>query len=58
MKKLSLKDQEELLYVLSNSIKPKLFVKPGETFIIETESAFSGQIRKESDKRDLKKDSV
>lgn len=55
LKKLSLKDQGELYYVLSNSIKPKLFVKPGETFIIETEDAFSGQIRKEGDRRDLKK---
>ncbi len=55
MKRLSLKDQGELLYVLSSSIKPKLFVKPGETFIIETEDAFSGQIRKEGDRRDLKK---
>jgi len=55
MKRLSLKDQGELYYILSASIKPKLFVKPGETFIIETEDAFSGQIRKEGDRRDLEK---
>ncbi len=55
MKRLSLKDQGELLYTISAQNKPRLFVDSGETFCIETEDAFSGQIRKEGDLRDLRK---
>lgn len=55
MKRLSLKDQGELLYTISAQNKPRLSVDSGETFCMETEDAFSGQVRKEGDQRDLKK---
>lgn len=55
MKRLSLKDQGDLLYTISSQHKPRLFVNSGETFCVETEDAFSGQIRKEGDLRDLKR---
>jgi amidase len=55
LKRLSLKDQGKLLYTISAQNKPRLFVDPGETFSVETEDAFSGQIRKEGDARDVKK---
>lgn len=55
MKRLSLKDQGELLYTISARHKPRLFVDPGETFCVETEDAFSGQVRKDGDQRDLTK---
>jgi len=55
MKTLSLKDQGELLYSISSSNSPRLFIEPGETINVETEDAFSGQIRKEGDTRDFTK---
>jgi amidase len=53
LKRLSLKDQGALLYTISAQNKPRLYVEPGEIFSVETEDAFSGQIRKEGDMRDL-----
>jgi acetamidase/formamidase len=55
MKRLSLKKQEDLCYTISPFNKPKLKVNAGETIVIETEDAWSGQIRKLSDRRDYKK---
>jgi len=53
LKRLSLKEQGSLLYTISAQHKPRLCVDPGETFSVETEDAFSGQIRKDGDRRDL-----
>jgi acetamidase/formamidase len=55
LKKLTLVDQGKLYYAISPLNKPTLRIDPGETISIETEDAFSGQIRKESDRRDLTK---
>ena len=55
MKNLTLEGQGELCYTISALNKPKLFIDPGETVNIETEDAFSGQVRKESDRRDVTK---
>lgn len=55
MKKLTLKDQGTLHYTLSPFHKPTLVVSPGETVVVETEDAFSGQIRKPGDRRDKEK---
>jgi amidase len=55
LKKLSLKEQGALLYTISAQNKPRLYVERGETFSVETEDAFSGQIRKDGDMRDLTK---
>ena len=55
LKMLTLKDQGDLCYTISSSNKPRLTVEPGETAGIETEDAFSGQIRKEGDRRDFSK---
>jgi len=53
MKKLSLQLQGKLRYTMSPFHRPTLTIKPGETVVLETEDAFSGQIRTEKDKRDL-----
>ena len=53
MKKLSLQLQEKLHYTMSPFHSPTLTIKPGETVMLETEDAFSVQIRTEKDKRDL-----
>ena len=44
-----------LKYVLSPLDEPVIRVKPGETIILETEDACSGQIRKKGDYRDREK---
>lgn len=46
LKKLTLKDQKRFYYVLSAKNEPTLTIELGETIVIETEDAFSGQIRK------------
>ena len=48
MKRVS-RDPEKFRYVFSNKFKPVLEVKPGEEFILETEDAFGGKLRKETD---------
>jgi len=55
VKTLTLKDQKTLHYTLSPFHQPTLEVRPGETVIVETEDAFSGQIRKPGDTRDTEK---
>jgi amidase len=42
----------ELHYEFSRHLKPAVTVEPGDTVIVETEDAFSGQIRTEGDRRD------
>lgn len=54
VKRLTLAQQGRLHYALSPFNEPKLTVKPGETVVVETEDAFSGQIRSEKDRRDMK----
>lgn len=44
-----------LVYEFSRHLPPRLEVEPGERFIVETEDAFSGQIRRDSDRRDKSK---
>ena len=48
-------DQGEFCYTISPHNKPRLAMDPGEEVVVETEDAFSGQIRKEGDRRDLQK---
>ena len=55
MKRLALKDQKTLHYTPSPFHKPTLVVSSGETVVVETEDAFSGQIRKPGDRRDTEK---
>jgi amidase len=50
-----LADQGEFCYTISPHNKPRLTIDPGEEVIVETEDAFSGQIRREGDRRDLQK---
>jgi acetamidase/formamidase len=45
----------KLYYEISRHNPPALTVAPGETVSVETEDAFSGQIRKEGDRRDADK---
>jgi amidase len=52
LKKLTLSQQKKLCYVISAENKPVLYVDAGETVVVETEDAWSGQIRKDGDKRD------
>ena len=54
MKELTLKDQGELCYTISPNNRPRLRIDSGETVIVETEDAFSGQVRTENDRRDMK----
>lgn len=49
MKKLLL---GELHYEFSRHHEPRLVVKPGESIEVETQDAFSGQIRSDNDRRD------
>jgi amidase len=42
----------QLYYEISRHNPPRVSIDPGETVIVETEDAFSGQIRTESDRRD------
>ncbi len=53
MKKLMLSQQKKLHYTLSPYNEATLIVEPGDTVLVETEDAFSGQIRVEGDRRDL-----
>jgi acetamidase/formamidase len=53
MKRLTLSQQGKLHYTLSPFYEPTLNIVPGETVVVETEDAFSGQIRTEKDRRDL-----
>ncbi len=41
-----------LYYEYSHRVEPRLRIKPGETIAVETEDAFSGQIRTDDDRRD------
>jgi acetamidase/formamidase len=41
-----------LYYEYSRHVEPRLRVAPGEQFAVETEDAFSGQIRTDADRRD------
>jgi amidase len=49
MKKLS---HGPLYYEFSRHPEPRLRIQPGETILVETEDAFSGQIRTSEDRRD------
>jgi acetamidase/formamidase len=42
-----------LYYEISRHNPPRLTIEPGETVVVETEDAFTGQIREESDRRDV-----
>ncbi len=42
----------KLYYEISRYNEPSITIRPGETIAIETEDAFSGQIRNKSDRRD------
>lgn len=53
MKALTLAAQGEFYYTISPNNKPRLTVDPGEELVVETEDAFSGQIRKRGDRRNL-----
>jgi acetamidase/formamidase len=44
-----------LYYEFSRHAEPRLRVDPGETVVVETEDAFSGQIRTDADRRDKAK---
>lgn len=44
-----------LYYEFSRHNEPRLRIRPGETIVVETEDAFSGQIRTNSDRRDKTK---
>jgi len=52
MNRLTLSQQGRLHYALSPYNEPKLKIRPGETVVVETEDAFSGQIKTEEDRRD------
>jgi amidase len=55
MKALTLANQGELCYTISPLNKPRLRIDPGESVVVETQDAYSGQIRREGDRRDLDK---
>ena len=44
-----------LYYEFSRHNEPRLWIDPGETIVVESEDAFSGQIRSNSDRRDKTK---
>jgi amidase len=44
-----------LCYEYSRHLEPRLRIEPGETIVVETEDAFSGQIRTNADRRDKTK---
>jgi amidase len=41
-----------LYYEYSRFNEPRLRIQPGETIVVESEDAFSGQIRTNDDRRD------
>jgi amidase len=41
-----------LYYEYSRHVAPRLVIEPGETIVVESEDAFSGQIRTNADRRD------
>ncbi len=43
---------EPLLYEFSRHVEPRLSIAPGETILVESEDALSGQIRTPEDRRD------
>ena len=47
-----------LYYEFSRHNEPRLRIQPGETIVVETEDAFSGQIRTNDDRRDKTKKPV
>ena len=44
-----------LHYEFSRHVAPRIRIRPGETILVETEDAFSGQIRTDADRRDKAK---
>jgi amidase len=44
-----------LVYEFSRHVEPRLRIEPGETIVVESEDAFSGQIRTAEDRRDRSK---
>ena len=44
-----------LVYEYSRHLEPRLRIEPGETIVVESEDAFSGQIRTNADRRDKSK---
>src|SRR5882724_8794022 len=44
-----------LYYEFSRHVEPRLRIAPGETVVVESEDAFSGQIRTNDDRRDKAK---
>lgn len=54
MKRLTLADQNVLRYSLGPFYEPVLRIGSGETVLVETEDAFSGQVRSPQDRRDTK----
>jgi acetamidase/formamidase len=54
MKRLTLASQKVLRYSLGPFYEPTLRISSGETIIVETEDAFSGQVRSPKDRRDTK----
>src|SRR4051812_50227033 len=44
-----------LYYEFSRHIEPRLRIEPGETIVVESEDAFSGQVRTNEDRRDKSK---
>jgi len=54
MKRLTLTDQKVLRYSLGPFYEPVLRIGSGETVLVETEDAFSGQVRSPQDRRDTK----
>ena len=47
-----------LYYEFSRHVEPRLRIEPGETIVVETEDAFSGQIRTAADRRDKTDDAL
>jgi amidase len=54
MKRLTLTMQGDLNYAISRFNEPKLRIDPGETVLVETEDAWTGQVRKKGDHRDYR----
>jgi len=54
MKRLTLTDQKVLRYSLGPFYEPVLRIGSGESILVETEDAFSGQVRRPQDRRDTK----
>ena len=44
-----------LYYEYSRHNPPRLRIEPGETIVVESEDAFSGQVRTNADRRDREK---